>query len=118
MTLTAYLVLTGCMLGISAGQLLFKLAATSPVDGDGPAWRMLLSPALLLGLTIYGLATIAWLWQLRSAPLSRAVPFMALGFIITPLAASWLFGEPTGPRYWLGAALIAVGVAISATEPV
>lgn len=118
MSLIAYLVLAGCVLGISAGQLLFKLAATRPLPDGAPVWRLLFSPALLLGLTIYGLATLAWLWQLRTTPLSRAFPFMALGFIITPLAATWLFGETTGPRYWLGASLIAAGVVLSATEPV
>lgn len=105
------------MLGISAGQLLFKAAAVrQPADGE-PVWRLLFSPTLLLGLTLYGLATLAWLWQLRTTPLSRAFPFMALGFVVTPLAATWLFGETTGPRYWLGAGLIVAGVVLCATEP-
>lgn len=117
MSAIAYLTLTGCVLGISAGQLLFKLAATRPLADGAPLWRLLFSPALLLGLTLYGLATLAWLWQLRTVPLSRAFPFMALGFVVTPLAAVWLFGEAAGPRYWLGAGLIVAGVVLCATEP-
>lgn len=111
-----YLILAGCVLGVAAGQLLFKLAAVAPRP-DGEAWRLFLSPALLAGLAVYGLATIVWVWQLRSVPLTRAFPFMALGFVVTPLAASFLFQEATSPRYWMGAAMICAGIILSITDP-
>lgn len=116
MSIVNYLVLLGCILSIAAGQLLFKMAATAP-RGDEPVWRLLLSPPLLIGLAVYGVAMIAWIWQLRTVPLTRAFPFMALGFILTPLAASVLFGEATSPRYWLGALLICAGILLSISDP-
>lgn len=107
-----YLILLGCVVSIAAGQLLFKLAAVAPRP-EGEAWRLFLSPPLLLGLVCYGLATLVWVWQLRTVPLSRAFPLMALGFVLTPLAATFLFQETTSPRYWLGAALIVSGIVLS-----
>jgi len=111
-----YLILLGCVLGVAAGQLLFKTAAATPRPA-GEAWRLFLSPPLIAGLAVYGIATIVWVWQLRSVPLTRAFPFMALGFVVTPLAASILFQETTSPRYWLGALLICTGIILSITEP-
>lgn len=116
MSVFNYLILLGCVVSIAAGQLLFKMAATAPRP-DGEAWRLFLSPTLILGLVFYGTATVAWVWQLRTVPLSRAFPFMALGFVLTPLAASFLFNEATSPRYWLGAALIAFGIVLSIGDP-
>ncbi len=110
------LILLGCVLGVTAGQLLFKTAAAAPRP-DGEAWRLFLSPPLIAGLAVYGVATIVWVWQLRSVPLTRAFPFMALGFVVTPLAASVLFQEATSPRYWLGALLICAGIVLSLSDP-
>ncbi len=116
MSVANVLILLGCVLGVAAGQLLFKMAAGIPRP-DGEAWRLFLSPPLIAGLAVYGLATIVWVWQLRSVPLTRAFPFMALGFVVTPLAASFLFQEATSPRYWLGALLICAGIILSITDP-
>lgn len=102
-----------CVSGLAAGQLLFKQAAAAlpaePVLGD---W--LTNPWLYAALGLYGAMTILWIWILRHAPLSIAYPFMALAFIIVPLLARLVFGEPLSWQTLAGGALILAGVTLAA----
>lgn len=105
-----------CVLGISAGQLLFKLSARSLASADGPAdlWRLALNPWFLGALVTYAGATVLWVWLLRELPLSRAYPFFALSFLFVPLLGGLFLGELTNARYWAGIALIVAGIWIAA----
>lgn len=101
-----------CVVGISVGQLLFKLAAHSlPPHTQVLDWIM--NGWLIAALVIYGLTTVGWVWILRHAPLHLVYPFMGLAFLIVPTLA-WLFlGEPLHWRTLAGGALILVGVALA-----
>jgi drug/metabolite transporter (DMT)-like permease len=103
-----------CVLGISAGQLMFKLSARS-IAGAGPGemWRLAASPWFLGALATYGGATVLWVWLLRELPLNRAYPYFALSFLFVPLLGGYLLGEPTQARYWVGIALIVAGIWIA-----
>jgi drug/metabolite transporter (DMT)-like permease len=98
---------------IAAGQLLFKAAANAYRDATTALTLPVLIP-LLTGLAIYGMATLAWVWVLQYVTLSRAYPFMALAFILVPLASMAVFGERLDLRYGLGVAFICIGVALTA----
>jgi drug/metabolite transporter (DMT)-like permease len=111
-TLFNYVMIIACVVAIAAGQILFKLTARSVVGSDG-LWDMLLSPTLFAALTIYGVATLAWIWQLRYVNLSQAYPLMALSFVIVPLASMVLLGEPITLRYWAGVGLIVGGIILT-----
>lgn len=116
------LIWTGLLLTpvmISFGQVLFKLAG-GRIDGRTATGAMgvlhtLLDPFLLVALAIYGTATILWIYVLRHVPLSQAYPFMALSFVLVPLASWLFFGETLGLRYWIGAGLLLSGMAIMNT---
>jgi drug/metabolite transporter (DMT)-like permease len=99
------------VLGMSIGQILFKLSgrwlAESPT-----VIRGLLSPYLLLGLVLYGAITIVWIWQLSFVDLSRAYPVMAMSFVVVPILSALLFGDVLGVYYWLGIGFIIAGVLI------
>lgn len=105
-----YALLFAFALLLSAGQILFKKAALSGV-GSGLA-ASFINTWMIAALTLYGGATILWVWLLRTIPLSIAYPFAALGFILVPLSAALLFGEPIRPSYMLGSILIVAGIAI------
>ena len=105
----SYVVLFACVLGISAGQLLFKIAARSNSQAE-QIWQIIMSPALISAIFIYGIATLAWVWQLRQLPLVKAYPFMALSFAIVPLASTVLLQESVRPHYWSGIILILTGI--------
>ena len=114
MTFVQFAFLILCVIGIAAGQILFKLGA---VTFSGKSFLqmvsgLLTSPLILSGLFIYGMSTVLWIWLLRYVPLSRAYPFMAFAFALVPLA-SWAFlGERVDSRYFAGVALVLLGLLI------
>lgn len=94
---------------VSGGQLLFKQTANLwKANGAhlGPAAAAVGFSAL----TLYGAATLLWIFLLRSIPLSRAYPYLALSFLLVPLASRWLFDERITPGMFVGLVLVAVGV--------
>jgi drug/metabolite transporter (DMT)-like permease len=104
-----------CVLLIAAGQMLFKVAAAQ-WRIDGWSWmtvRGFLSPALVLALFLYGLTTILWVLILRAVPLSAAFPIYALVFVLVPVAAHFLLGEPWSWNTLIGGAIIMLGVMIA-----
>ena len=107
--------LTCIVLGMSVGQLLFKQAARVFAQSDSLA-RGLLSPYLALAIFLYGILTLAWVWQLSMVDLSRAFPFMALTFAVVPLLSTIFLGEPTSPRYWGGVGLMVVGIILAQSD--
>jgi drug/metabolite transporter (DMT)-like permease len=101
----------GCVLVISTGQLLFKLAS-----GHLDFRRPLADPQglviLAIALALYGAATLVWVAVLRHAPLSRIYPLMALSFVVTPLGGMVFLKEPIPGAYWAGVALILAGLVV------
>jgi hypothetical protein len=53
---------------------------------------------------------LLWVWILSFTPLSRAYPFVALAFALTPLLAGSLFGETISLRLITGLLFIICGL--------
>lgn len=104
-----YLTVVLCVIGIAAGQLLFKACAMAYVASGGR-----LTPAvagyMFAAMTLYGVTSLVWVLLLRHAELGRTYPFMALAFILVPLGSHLVFGERFSPAYFLGVALIMSGL--------
>lgn len=99
--------------GMACGQLLFKLAATAPSQRTtAPSFFSYLNLYLFSGLVLYGSLTLLWVWILRSVPLSKAYPFVALSFVFTPILARIFLNELLSISYFLGLALIAAGIVV------
>jgi len=108
---------------MSLGQILFKKTALTIsitvgsneglglIDG---IIRALSTPWLYMALSVYGVATIFWLYILQRIPLPLAYPFSALAMIIVPIAATFIFGDRLTWSYWIGAFLIFSGIVIIA----
>lgn len=66
--------------------------------GDGPlAERIagfLLNGYFFVALILYARLTVLWVWILSYTPLSRAYPFLALAFALTPALGCLVFAEP------------------------
>lgn len=99
---------------LSGGQILFKVASTT-----SPSLTTITDVLFLfkniwfwLALVLYGTATLLWIFILQQVPLSLAYPFVALGFIIVPLASWGIFKEPLNLSYIAGVALIVGGLGI------
>ncbi len=111
LTQSAFAILT--VLALSLGQILFKVASGSIVFGWPGLLNSLLNPKLLLALGVYAVATVMWLYVLKTTSLTLAYPFAALAFFVVPILSHFLLGEPLRLNTFLGAGVIAVGVGIS-----
>lgn len=109
--------LLGISVLLAVGQTLFKVAALRLRQGpSGAAGLLALAgvPSLWIALALYGGGTLLWIYVLQTVPLSRAYPFMALGFILVPAIAALFFAEKLNLTYALGALLIVAGVVVTA----
>ena len=50
------------------------------------------------------------MWVLTFTPLSRAYPFVAIAFALTPLLGALAFAEPLSARVLVGIAVVACGL--------
>ena len=79
----------------AVAQIAFKFGVASAPSSPARAFlgplSILLSPGVLAGLAIYGIATLLWLTALARVELSQAYPFVGIGFVLTTLAGllSW-----------------------------
>ncbi len=103
--------------GMAGGQLLFKAAALR-YAADAPLGERLLEPGpnvyFLAAIVLYVALTVLWVWILTFTPLSRAYPFVALAFAITPLLAGFVFGEAMTARLMIGIGFILGGLLLVA----
>jgi len=111
LTLTQIALLTAYSIGMSGGQILFKSAAVQLNGSTGERMLALAHNLYFLGaLVLYGALSVFWVWILTFTPLSRAYPFVALAFALTPALGAWLFGEAVSLRLMIGMLLILCGL--------
>lgn len=100
-----------CVIGISSGQILFKLCAESyRVEGLMANKTLSLFTAAIV---LYGVTTLVWIWVLHRSELGKIYPLMALAFILVPASSYFLFGERFSAQYIAGVALIAAGIMLT-----
>ena len=107
-----YLALLVFVTILVAGQVLFKSAATALKDKplvEG-FWRLAQTPVFYGAVTLYAAATLLWIWILSRVPLSQAYPWVALAMALVPVFGVFVFNERFATSYWLGIALVVVGV--------
>jgi drug/metabolite transporter (DMT)-like permease len=107
-----YFIIVICVIGIAAGQILFKLSA-SALQSSGSFFEPNTAIILLSAFALYGVTTIGWVWVLQKIDLGRAYPLLALTFVLVPLGSYILLGERFQPAYFLGVALIITGILIT-----
>lgn len=105
--------------GLSAlAQIALKLGAdaarATPRGPGGELGSLLLSPMVMVGIGLYGLGALLWLFVLARAPLSLAYPFVGLGFILTMAAGAFYLGEQVGAARVAGTLMIAAGCVLVA----
>lgn len=102
---------------IAVGQIMFKLAAQH-ITFDSQHSLLVLAKcniySILLtavALFLYMTSTVAWIYALRTVPLSIAFLFNALAFIFVPILSTLILHEDLPRLYWLGVLLILGGIA-------
>jgi drug/metabolite transporter (DMT)-like permease len=104
-----------CVLGMAAGQLLFKWGA----DGLTASGGRLLSTGgavLATALALYAATTVAWIWVLQRSELGKIYPLTALAYVLVPLASHFMLGESFAPRYVIGCMLLVAGIVLTTTS--
>ncbi len=92
-------------LGVSKSQMTNAMQ-TGIVDSLIAAMT---SPFILLGLIIYGLSVVMWLWVLSKVELSVAYPFVGISFLVTLAFGAFLLNENVTSIRIIGTLFIAVG---------
>ena len=75
------------------------------------------TPAVWLGLVLFGVSAIVWLLVLSRASLSFAYPFAAITYILIVVFDRFILDETVPPLRWAGVALIAAGIVLVAQTP-
>jgi drug/metabolite transporter (DMT)-like permease len=117
LTLAQLALLAAYAAGMAGGQLLFKTASLRVAAEGSLAARavsLLHNGWFLAAILLYGALSVLWVWVLTFTPLSRAYPFVAIAFALTPLLGGLVFNEPLSLRLVLGIAVIACGLVLVA----
>lgn len=103
-----------CVLGISSGQILFKLASKDMALGtiSSFAGKLFYNYYLIIGLSVYVLTTILWIALLRVVDLKQAYPIMALAFIFVPVLGSFFLDESLNGNNLIGGGFIILGIIV------
>jgi multidrug transporter EmrE-like cation transporter len=118
MTLSLYAFLVTSVLMSAAAQIALKAGmSAAPVQsalsgGLGPNLVLTIArtPGIVGGLVLYGASVAVWLAVLAQIDVSRAYPFVGLGFLITMGFGYAFLGEPLGLQKIFGTLLVAGGV--------
>ena len=82
---------------------------------SGESLKQILTTLLVwVGLGIFAISAVLWLFALSRASLSFAYPFAALGYVIIVAASILFLDEHVPPRGWAGVACIVVGILLVA----
>jgi drug/metabolite transporter (DMT)-like permease len=102
---------------MAGGQILFKLAALR-VSTERPltegVFALLQNGYFLSALAGYFALALIWVWILSFTPLSRAYPFVALAFALTPILSGMFLAEPLTTRLMIGIAVTLCGLLLVA----
>jgi drug/metabolite transporter (DMT)-like permease len=77
----------------------------------------LTTPAVYLGLGLFGLSAVVWLAVLSRASLSFAYPFAALTYVLIVLFDLFVLNETVPPLRWTGVAFIVFGIFLVSRTP-
>jgi len=110
------LLFTGVLLN-AAAQLFLKAGTLRvgefafSVDNIAPiGWRLATQPFIVAGLSCYVISVVVWILGLSRVPVSIAYPMLSIGYIVSAVAAWYLFGESLTAQKMLGIGFIIIGV--------
>lgn len=96
-----------------SAQLLLRKAALTGASPGNPV-SLLRNGWFMVGLGAYGVSVLTWLFVLKRVPLAVAAPFVALVYVLVPLASRMFFDDQVSSRMWVGMLLVVLGVTLVA----
>ena len=117
MSITNFLLVLANAGLLIAGQFCWKLGVESrKVQSLVDSLHLLYTPMVALGLILYGLATVLWLYILSRVPISVAYPIQSVAYVIGVIGAHYLFKESLTIWKIVGCLLIIAGVSLIAVK--
>src|SRR5579862_5162083 len=110
------LILSGVLLNaaaqifLKAGTNTLGVVSFSSADWFAQGLRIGTNPHIIGGLVCYAFSLVVWIMALSRVPVSVAYPMLSIGYVVSAIAAYYLFGETLGTVRWLGIGFIVVGV--------
>lgn len=98
-----------CALLGAAGQIFFK-QASADISMDIKSW--VYNYKLIIGISLYAIATILFVVALKYGNLSILYPIIATSYIWVAVFSKTFLGEAFPPFKWMGILLIIAGVGI------
>ncbi|MEX0755752.1 MAG: hypothetical protein WEA54_07200 [Actinomycetota bacterium] len=83
----------------------------------GHAKQVVTTPAVWIGLFLFGISAVVWLAVLSRASLSFAYPFAALTYVLILLFDRFVLAQDVAALRWAGVAAIALGIFLVAQTP-
>ncbi|GAA4770834.1 SMR family transporter [Stakelama sediminis] len=119
MTLRLFLLILASVSLSALAQLALKIGTTAAIGTrsagiGGEMGSLAQSPMIIVGLGLYGVGALLWLFVLGRVPLSFAYPFVGMGFILTMLAGAFWLNESLSFARIAGTLLIATGCVLVA----
>lgn len=106
------LALAFAILMTTCGQLLFKTGADKAVSDGDVIWGYIFNPRLILGLTLYFVSALLYIYALRKVPLYVAYPSLASSYVVILMVEAMVFGSVINRWQILGVLLIMAGVSL------
>lgn len=117
MSFTAFsLLLTGVLLNaaaqlfLKAGTLRIGEFAFSAENIIPIGWKLATQPFIVAGVGCYVISLVVWILGLSRVPVSIAYPMLSIGYIVSAIAAWYLFGESLTAQKMVGIGFIVIGV--------
>jgi len=112
----AELALLGSIVFAASGHLLIKegLNVAASATLHEPIGLRILAylgqPSVFLGLCVYGIGTLAWIFAVSKREISYLFPLTALNYVVVALGGRLLFGESIPLKRWAGILVVVCGV--------
>ncbi|WP_051273483.1 EamA family transporter [Desulfotruncus alcoholivorax] len=99
---------------MSSGQILWKMGVSKEsISVIGDYLKILFNPYIILGILIYIITTLLWLYILNHADLTRVYPVTSLVFVFVTVAGIFILHESVFLIQWVGIGLICAGVILT-----
>jgi drug/metabolite transporter (DMT)-like permease len=114
----AEVALLGSIVFAASGHLLIKegLNVTASATMHEAIWLRLLAylgqPSVFLGLCVYGIGTLAWIFAVSKREISYLFPLTALNYVVVALGGRLLFDESIPLKRWAGILVVVCGVVL------
>ncbi len=108
-----YLLIMLALVFTTSGQLLQKMATMRVVtkaDSPGFISQVLVFKETYLAIACLASGMLVWLVVLYHMEVSKATPFLSLGFILVTLVSRYQLKETVTASRWLGVILVTIGL--------